>query len=380
MPRVAVVSVAQTHHGERLDKTCRELVYEVCRGALDRVGLGIGDLETIVTASSDYWQGMGCSNVYYYEAAASYLKDSPKVEGDSSHAFLYACLRLLSGHFDIALVASVTKCSEVPSLATLTNLSCDPFYQRPLGLDELAAAGLQAQLYLRRYGPGEEALAKVASKNLRHALSNPHAHRKVDVTAEGVMASPMAAFPLRALECAPGSDGACAIVLASEERAKKLSANPAWVKGFGWATETYALGERDLLTGNGLREAARRAYAMARIDDPSRQLSLIELVAPYAHQELLWYEGLGMCEQGRGWRLVEDGTTDLDGPLPVNPSGGVLSTNPYVARGLIRVGEAALQLMGEASARQVEGATTALAHSTYGLAGQAHTVVVLGKE
>ena len=380
MSRVAVISVAQTEHSQRLDKTCRELVYDVSREALTKAGLSKDALETVVTASSDYWQGMGCSNVFYYEGAASYLKDSPKVEGDSAHAFVYAAMRIMSGHFDAALVASVTKCSETPSVAALTSLSCDPFYQRPVGLEDVAAAGLQARQYLEQYSVPETALAEVARKNLRHALSNPYAHRKADLTVEEILASDVAAWPLREAECAQGSDGACAIVLADERRARELTADPVWLRGFGWATESYAVGERDLLAGVALRRAASSAYAMAGIDEPARQVSVVELGAPYAHQELLWCEGLGFCPEGEGGKLLADGVTALDGSLPVNPSGGVLATNPYLARGLIRVGEAALQLMGQAGSRQVTGAKTALAHSTYGLAGQAHTVVILGKD
>jgi acetyl-CoA C-acetyltransferase len=380
MSRVAVVSVAQTQHSQRLDKTCRELVYDVSQEALSRAGLSKDSLETIVTASSDYWQGMSCSNVFYYEGAASYLKDSPKLEGDSAHAFVYACMRVLSGHFDAALVTSVTKCSETPSVAALTSISCDPFYERPVGLEDVAAAGLQAREYMERHSVPQEALAEAARKNLRSALSNPYAHRKADLTVDEILASDIAAWPLHEFECAGGSDGACAIVLADEHRARELTDNPVWLRGFGWATDTYAVGDRDLLAPTALQQAARSAYAMAGIDKPAQQVSVVELGAPYAHQELLWCEGLGLCPEGEGWKLIADGVTSLDGPLPVNPSGGVLATNPYMARGLIRVGEAGLQLMGEAGSRQVAGAKTALAHSTYGPAGQCHSVVILGKD
>lgn len=380
MTRVAIVGVAQTRHAERLSETTRELIYQVCRQVLEDVGLDHEELGTVVTSSSDYWQGMGCSNVYYYEAGASYLKDSPKVEGDSAHALVYACMRLLSGHFATALVAAVTKSSDAPSGSALSNISCDPFFQRPIGLDDRSAAALQAREYLRRYDLTEEVLSQVARKNLRNALFNPSAHRRGDFTQADIGASPVIADPLRELHCPPSSDGACAVLLASEERARELTADPVWVKGFGWSTETYALGERDLLTPTALRQAAGRAYAMAGISDPRRQLSFIELCAPYAHQEPLWYEGLGLCGDGEGAQLLEQGVGEMEGPLPVNPSGGLLATNPYMARGLLRVAEAALQLMGKAGARQLTAPKVGLAHGSYGLAGQCHTVIVLGKE
>ena len=381
MARLGIVAVAQTYHSQALSETVRGLVYQVSKEALTQADLPLERLDTIVTCSSDYWQGMGCSNVFYYEAAASYLKDSPKTEGDSAIAFTYACLRILSGIHRTALVVAVTKGSEAPPIATLTNLACDPFYLRPLGLEETTAAALQARLSLERYGVGPEHLAQVARRNLRNALYNPYAHRRGDYSEAEVMASPLLADPLRALHCAPSSDGACAILLADEETARQLHPNPVWVLGFGWAAEGYGLGERDLLATSALSQAAGEAYARAGIQDPRRELDVVELVAPYAHQEPLWYEGLGLCPPGEGWRLSQDGVIEMEGPLPVNPSGGVLASNPYMARGLMRVAEATLQLWGRASSHQVKGSPRkALAHSTYGLAGQVHAVIVLGKE
>jgi len=381
MERVGIVAVAQTHHNQALSQTVRGLVYQVSKEALTQADLPLERLDTIVTCSSDYWQGMGCSNVFYYEAAASYLKDSPKTEGDSANAFAYACMRILSGIHRTALVVAVTKGSEAPSIATLTNLACDPFYLRPVGIEETAAAALQARLSLERYDGGQEMLAQVARRNLRNAIYNPYAHRRGDFSLAEIMGSPIVADPLRALHCAPSSDGACAILLADEETARQLHPDPVWVLGFGWAAEGYDLGERDFLATTALKQAAQEAYSRAGIQDPRQEIDVVELVAPYAHQEPLWYEGLGLCLPGEGWRFSHEGVVDIEGPLPVNPSGGVLANNPYMARGLMRVVEASLQLWGQAGPHQVKGSPKkALAHSTYGLAGQAHTVIVLAKE
>jgi acetyl-CoA C-acetyltransferase len=140
------------------------------------------------------------------------------------------------------------------------------------------------------------------------------------------------------------------------------------------------LGERDLADPKALRDAAKRAYAMAGVTDPVAELDLIELYDAFSYMEPLWLEGLGVCEPGQGATLIDKGLTTMGGALPVNPSGGVLSAHPVLVAGLARIIEAALQLRGEAGARQVAGAKRALAHGINGPCGQSHCVWVLSTE
>jgi len=374
--RVAVVSVGQTKHGPAISYTVREMVYEVTFKILQETGLRREDLGTIITSSSDFWQGTGCSDSLHYDAAGAYLKSSPKVDEDSALAFIYAFMRLLSGHYDTALIVGVTKGSEIPSPLTLTHLYTDPFFQRPVALEDTAAAAMQAQLLLSRASLTEEQMARVAVKNLGNALRNPLAHQRQKVTVEEVLASDLLAYPLRELMCAPSSDGACALLLASEDKARQLCPHPVWIEGVAWGSDGAYLGDRDLL-GGVLKKVAKKAYQMAGISNPRREISVAEICEPFAVQEILWYEQLGFCGEGEGGKLLDRGVTAMEGEMPVNPSGGVLATNPYVARGLIRLGEAALQLMGRAGEHQIPEARTALAHSMHGLAGQAHSVTIL---
>ena len=374
--RVAIAGVAQTKHGGAISYTIREMVYEVTFQVLQQAGLRREDLGTIISASSDFWQGTGCSDSLHYDAAGAYLKSSPKVDEDSAMAFMYAFMRMLSGHYETALVVGVTKGSEIPSPQTLTHLYTDPFFQRPVGLEDTACAAMQAQLLLGKSLTTEEHIAKVAAKNLNNPLRNPLAHRRRKISAEEVLASPVLAYPLRELECATSSDGACAVLLASEDRARKLCPRPVWVKGVAWGSDGTYLGDRDLLRGP-LKKVAKKAYEMAGISHPRGEISVAEICEPFASQELLWYEELGFCDEGEAGKFFDQGIPQMGGDLPVNPSGGVLSTNPYVARGLIRIGEAALQLMGQAGEHQVPKAKAALAHSVHGLAGQFHSVVIL---
>lgn len=372
-----MVSTAQLPCTSSYDGTVREMVFQVAREALSKAGLSRSELGTVITSTSDYWQGIACSHEYYLDAAGGYLKSSSKVEEDSLIGFIYGLMRVLSGLYDTALVVSVTKGSEIPSLETLTNLYGDPFYQRPAGLDDVSAAALQAQVYMEKYRINNEVFARVAAKNLSNAAQNPNAFQKKAYSAEEVLRSQVLAYPIRSLEKAQLCDGACAVLLAAEETATRLTSRPAWVRGAGWSVTNYFLGERGLLDG-ALVNAARQAYKQAGIEEPLTQLDVAELCDSFSYQELLFTENLGFCDPGMGADLFQRGVTARGGKLPVNPSGGMLGANPYVARGLYRLAEAANQVMGVAGPHQVDGVKTALAHNCHGLAGQSHAVVILG--
>jgi acetyl-CoA C-acetyltransferase len=286
-------------------------------------------------------------------------------------------MRIMSGRYDTVLVTALVKGSENPDNDSITSFYGDPFYLRPLGINESAVAAMQMRQYLEHYGVSEEQCAKVAVKNRNNALFNPYAHLKRRVSLQDVMASERVYDPLKALECAPKSDGVVAVLLASEDKAKKLTDKPVWLKGYGCSMDHFNPGDRNLINGE-LQNAAKRAYKMAGIRDPKKKIDVAEICEPYAFQELLWCEQLGLCDEGQGGNMIDSGVTQMNGALPVNPSGGVLATNPYPARGLYRIAEAALQIKGQAGEHQIgEKVRTALAHSTHGFGGQCHSVVIL---
>ena len=219
--KVAIVAVAQIGHNNALRKNIREISYEVTKNVLEQVGMKREELGTIITSSSDFWQGISCSRSVYLEAIGAYLKDSSKASEDGALGFMYGMMRVMSGHFDNCLVHAVTKSSEIPSLSTLTNLYADPFFQRPIGLDEVSAAAMQARLYMDRYRITEEQAAKVVVKNLGNAVNNPYAHKGGRISVDEVLKSEVVAHSIKELDCAAYSDGTCALLLASEENAKE---------------------------------------------------------------------------------------------------------------------------------------------------------------
>jgi len=379
MPRkVAIVAVAQNAGAESKDNFYDQS-YGITKEILDKTGLSREELGTIVSASSDIFHGgISCANSYYWETTGAFLKNASRQDGESLFAFFYGVMRIITGQYDTALVISLCKGSENPENDACTLMYTDPFYQRGVGLQETVAAALQMRLYMEHYGITEEQCAKVAVKNLQNALGNPYAHKKGRYAVEDILRSERIIDPLTALQVAPKSEGIVAVLLASEEKARELTDKPVWFKGYGSSLDTFYLGDRDLLDGE-LKNAAGRAYKMAGITDPRKELDLAEITEPYAFQELMWYEDLGFCPKGEGGKLIDSGVTEKGGDLPVNASGGVLANNPYVSRGLQRVIEATLQIRGEAGERQVtKEVKTALAHGTHGFAGQCHAVAIIG--
>jgi len=376
--RVCIVGVGQTHHrGSGGSLAYYEIAFEAARAALQDAGLTRGDIDTVLVSGWDVLDGRTISDMYLVPAAGGYLKDSAKVADDGVLAFAYAYMRIASGAFDTALVMGHGH-AEAPT-ELVSNVAMDPFFYRPLGMSATAALALQVSSYTARYGVSEGQAAAVAEKNRRQGVNNPYAHLRSAVTRDQVLASKMVAWPLREFDCPPVSVGAVALILCSEDRAKRIASSWATVEGIGWATSSYYIGATDLWRLGALASAAQQAYVMAGIHDPLADLDVAEVHDATSYHELMAYEAMGWAQEGGGGRLLEEGATSMEGRLPVNPSGGALSTNIGAGTGLLRVAEAALQVTGRADGRQVE-ARTALAHGMSGLAGsigQTHGVVIL---
>ena len=379
MKKVAVVGVAQTRFERCIsDRNYADLVYEVTRGALDDAGMTIEQIDNVVTVSNDFWDGRTISSMAVMDACGSYGKNVSTVEGDGTFGAVYGAMRILSDSFGTTLVVAHSKGSEGPS-HLITNAMFDPIYQRPLGLDAVSSAALQAQAYVDRRRANPEDWALVSVKNHFNAHNNPFAQLPLHLTVEDVMSSRPIADPLKLLDCSPISDGACAVILASKARASDSRQTPVFIKGIGYSAEFHYLGDRDLSEPKALSQAAKRAYQMAGISDPMEGIDFLEIYDAFSYMEPLWLEGLGFCGPGEGGRLTREGATDFGGPIPVNVSGGVLSAHAVLVAGLVRVVEVVLQIRGAAGKRQIEPARIGLAHGINGPCGQSHCVIILGK-
>jgi acetyl-CoA C-acetyltransferase len=380
MDPVAIVGVGMTEmHRQRTSDTYADLVFEACGKALADAGMSIGDVDTVLTGSNDFFDGRTISSMAVMDACGSYDKNVSTVEGDGTFGAAHAVMRVLSGSYGTCLYCVHHKGSE-SVMPLITNAMFDPIYERFLGIEGVTSSALQARAYMDRYGVTEEDCARVSVKNHGNASANPVAQLPLEITVEEVMASPYISDPIKLLDCSPISDGASAIVLASSDRANLISGKPVWVKGIGYSCDAFHLGDRDLSEVRALQAAAKKSYGDAGIVDPKRDIDLVELSDTFTYMELMWLEGLGLCGRGEGAILTASGRTAIDGELPVNASGGCLSGNPILVSGLNRIIECALQVRGEAGGHQVGDVKTAVAQGFNGPCGQSQCVWVLGGE
>lgn len=381
--KVGIVAVAQTkYEPSKARLHLMELAFEPVEKILQMTGLRFSDngdgISGIVSCSQDHWDGRTISSLAIPDVTGGHLRDEQKVASDGANAVMYGIMEVLSGHHDIVLV--VSHCQESQTEGRLIeNFGVDHIYHRLLGLDFLSCAAMQANRYMYKHGISREQCAKVVVKNRSNAKRNPYAQAPADLRVEDVLNSKMLAFPITVLDAKPVSDGACALLLATEAKAKKLSSKPVWIRGVGNCYDTHYPGDRDLAGCDSLVSAAKKAYSMAGITNPFKEIDVAEISENFSYQELLWMEGLGFCQPGEGGRLVDRGVTQLKAELPVNPSGGLLSGVPVIVAGMTRVVETALQLRGECGDHQVSGAKVALAQGTSGVCGQMHTVLILEK-
>jgi len=374
--RVAIIGVAQTKYQRYSPSSHAELAYEVTCKALEDAGLTIEDVDNTVTVCNDFWDGRTISSMAITEATGSHRVPTTNVEGDGTYGALMGAMRVLSGLHEVTLVVAQSKASEgIPPV--ITNAMFDPIYERMLGLDAINSSALQMRRYMSKYGVTEEQCARVSVKNHKNARNNPYAHLPLDITVADVLKSRVLADPIKLLDASPISDGACAVIMAEESVARKRCQKPVWIKGVGHCADAYHLGDRDLAEVDALAAAAQRAYRMAGINDPTKDIDVAEVYDAFSYMELMWIEGLGFCRRGEAGAMVDRGLTEMNGPMPVNPSGGVLSAHAVQVAGLARIAEAVLQLRGDAGARQVEGARVALAHGIEGACGQGHCVYIL---
>src|SRR5882672_2271436 len=364
--RAAVLGAGQTKHtSKRTDVSMGGLCREAIDRALADAQVGWDEVDAVVAGKApDLFEGVMMPELYLADALGATGKPLLRVHTAGSvggATGIVATSLVQAGLHRRVLALAFEKQSESNAMWAL---SIAP----PFSIQVVAGAGgyfaPHIRAYIRRSGAPPHIGALVAVKDRRNGALNPYAHlQQPDITLESVQASPMLWDPVRYDETCPSSDGACAVVIGDSEAAAAAPGPVAWIRATAMRTEPTMFAGKDPVNPAAGVAAAAALWRQAGITSPIDEIDVAEIYVPFSWYEPMWLENLGFAAPGEGWRLTAAGETEIGGRLPVNPSGGVLSSNPIGASGLLRFAESALQVMGKAGAHQVPGARTALGHA-----------------
>jgi acetyl-CoA C-acetyltransferase len=382
MNETAVLGTGQTHHrSRRTDVSMAGLCREAIDRALADAGVTLADVDAVVLGKApDLFEGVMMPELFLADALGATGKPLLRVHTAGSvggATAIVAASLIRAGVHSRVLAVAFEKQSESNAMWAL---SINPPFQMPIGAGAGGYFAPHIRSYIRRSGAPTHIGAMVAAKDRQNGNRNPFAHlRQPDITVESVQASPMLWDPIRYDETCPSSDGACAIVFGDGSAAEATGRPVAWVRATAMRTEPTTFAERDQVNPQAGRDAAAALWRAAGISSPLDEVDVAEIYVPFSWYEPMWLENLGFAAEGEGWKLTEAGETRIDGRLPVNPSGGVLCSNPIGASGLLRFAESAMQVMGRAGEHQVAGARTALGHA-YGGGSQFFSMWVVASE
>lgn len=376
--KVAITGIGQSkHRGHRPDVNQPELCWEAVEDALRDSALDLKDIDCVVHGNMELFEGVHAPDMWHTMGDGARMKPGFRITtgGTTGSTISCAAVNLVaSGLYDTVMAVGFEKQEEGQTTTGITAMA-DPLWGREIQTG--AITGVTGLLWVNEFGERAEwACAKVRVKAAKNACLNPKAHLRLQITEEDVMNSRILAFPLRLLHMCPESNGACAVIYTCEEKAKKNPRKPVWVKDHITVhrEETFHRGgpRPQKMTH---RVAAERIFARNNINDPLKQIDLFEMYDPSSWWEMDWTcEFLNLTKK-TVLEMVEKGEFEITGKFPINPSGGVVSTNPIGATALIRVAEAALQVRGNAGEHQVpKKVNTALAS---GFGGTMWTVLTL---
>ncbi|KAB1196756.1 MULTISPECIES: thiolase domain-containing protein [Haloferax] len=359
MDRVAIIGASMTQFGKR-DAWIRELLAEAGQSALADAGISPDEVEHLYVsnmASGEFEGQTGVPNALAHDLAAmpAYTARIDQTSSSGGAGVYAAWQSVASGASDMTMLVGgekMTHRTTAEATDVIASLTHPVEYKHGVTLPSFA--GLTARLYLDTYDAPRESLGKVAVKNHKNGLDNPHAQFRKEVDLDTVLDSPIVADPLRLYDFCPITDGSAALVFCPESVAREYTDDYVVISGIGGATDTHVVHERaDPTTMGGVVNSSEIAYEMADLEP--EDIDVAELHDMFTILEFLQSEDLGFFEKGEGWKAVEEGVTDRDGELPINTSGGLKSKgHPLGASGVAQVYEIYKQLIGDAGERQVD--------------------------
>jgi acetyl-CoA C-acetyltransferase len=358
MTRVAVVGIGHSKFGKRSDVTIGELAFESIRDAINDAGVDKKDIGNVVLGSMGGWYEESLPAVIVNEYAGLSSAGTMRVEAacaSGSAAVKAASNSITSGETDVAMAVGVEKMSEVDNSTSIELIGRAGSYMwefENYGITFPAYYALHAVAHMNKFGTTEEDMARVAVKAHHYGALNPLAQFQKEITLEKALGSPVIAWPLKLYDACPLTDGSAAVVLASEEVAKKLTDTPIWIKGVGYSSDSANLSRRSSYVGlEATVRAAAAAYKAAKITPDDLDVSTCHDCFTIA--ELMAYEDLGYCKKGEAGKFVRDGQTMIGGKIPVNVDGGLKAKgHPIGATGVSMTVEITKQLRQEAGRHQ----------------------------
>lgn len=382
--RVAVVGAGLTLFRRRLLETPKELAWLAARDALIDAGLTLRDIDCVIIGSApDAFDGVHMKGEYLSDGAGGFgkLMDRVFVGGATGvMAPIAGWWHVASGHCRSTLVVAEEKMSSAskPHPQAVFRYIWDPVTEVPLQPNLIWIFALEMHRYMYKCGASKEDIALVSVKNKRNALDHPSAQAAANISIDDVLKSEVLAWPVQRLDISPVSDGAGALIMVSEDVARRVTDTPVWVEGVGWSLDTTSWTNRDLAYPEYLNEAAKMAYRMAGVHNPRREIDVVEPYDPFDYKELHHLEGLGLARRCEAPIMTKEGITERDGDLPTTPSGGLLGVgNPIAAAGIMKAIEIYLQLAGKAGRRQVKKPVYTGLAQAWGDLMQASTVIIM---
>jgi acetyl-CoA C-acetyltransferase len=387
--KIAIIGVGSTKFGENFELSYSDMVYEAAHEACVEAGIELKSIDAawLGTAFPDAGVWKGRSGMDLAEPLALFNIPVTRVSNycaTAGDALRNACMALLSGEHRIVLALGVEKLRDRSPRESLVKMMAEhghPFYQK--GFTAAGTFATYATRHMHEFGVTREDLARVSVKNHKHAVLNPKAHYRKEISLEFALNSPMVAYPLGLMDCCPTTDGAACAILVRTEDAASFNKDYVLIKGqglsvsMGWDLPFHLPGY-DFLSFRATKEAARMAYESAGVKNPAKEIDFAEVHDCFSNVELLTYEDLGFCAQGESKNLIREGATTREGRLPVNVSGGLLSCgHPVGASGLRMIYELTRQIQGKVGERQLEKTRIGLAHNIGG-PGAVASVTILG--
>ncbi len=385
MTNVAVIGAAYTKFDEHWEKSLRDLSTEAGATAIRDAGIEGKDIKALFIGNMSAGRFIGQEHLAALTADHAGLTPIPatRIEAacaSGALAFLHAYLAIKSGRYDIVVAAGAEKMTDIKGSDAISTLmgAGDQEWESATGLTFVGLYGLIAKAHMHKFGTTREQLAMVSVNNHKNGSLNPKAQFPREITIEDVLNSPMISDPLRLLDCSPITDGAAAVVLASEEVARR-SGDPVWVLSSTQASDALALHNRQSLTEMlATKVAAKKAYEQAGLRPG--EIDIAEVHDCFSINEILAVEDLGFCGKGQGGKFVEEGSIARDGSKPINTTGGLKSIgHPVGATGIRQIVDIVKQLRGQYGKLQINGARTGLALNIGG-SGATAVVNILGKE